>query len=413
MRILFLLQDFPYPPATGINRKVFGLLSYLGSRGLECDVLCFGGPEAAARVPPFEGAIPGVKVLAVVRPASGIVRILKKLLCLLRGLPPSLGGFNSGEFRAALKRAAVDKSYDAVHYDVINMAQYLPWGPPVPSVLSSNDAISLFYERMIRQGPGILRRLYLTVSKYLITRFEREVYPKFDVVHVVSEEDSFHLRGLCPGLAVEVIPIAVDTSFTGLSFPESGRSKAAPRILFTGNLDILGIANGLFEFLEKEYSDLVAETPPFEFYVLGPKAGKHDEKRLSAFHGLKYFKWVEDYRNFLAEADILLALDKSGTGIKTRVLDAMALGKPVVGTRIAFGGIAAENGRDCFICDSPRETAVALKLLLQAPELREKTGKSARQLMLSRYAVTVVGPKWLTLYSGLSAGGQLTGKAAI
>ncbi len=171
--------------------------------------------------------------------------------------------------------------------------------------------------------------------------------------------------------------------------------------MFTGNLDIPGIANGLFDFLENAYGSVVAGASPFEFYVLGPKASVKDEARIAAFPGVKYFRWAEDYIGFLAGADILLSLDKSGTGIKTRVLDAMALGKPVIGTTIAFGGIDAENEKNCFICNGPVETTVALKRLLADKALRETAGKAARELMLSRYSARVVGPKWEALYAGL------------
>lgn len=401
MKILFLLQDFPYPPATGINRKVYGVLSCLASKGWECDVLCFGGPAAAARVPAFEAAVPGVKVLSVIPPPSGAAAVLKKIACLARGLPPSLGGFSSGRFRAALQKAGADSSYHAVHYDVINMAQYLPRGPRVPSVLSANDAISLFYERMIKETPGFLRRLYLSLAKYLIARFEARVYPKFDKVHVVSEEDSAHLKKMCPGLDVEVIPIASNGAFTGQAAFPPGLPAGVPKVVFTGNLDVPGIANGLFDFLAGGY-DAAASPVQFEFIILGPKASPEDEKRISAFPGVKYLRWVEDYVSFLASSDIVLILDRSGApGIKTRTLDAMSLGKPVIGTAIVFSGIAAENGNNCFVCNSPEETGAALKRLLGDKALREKAGKAARELMLSRYSERVVGPKWEALYAGL------------
>ena len=400
MKLLFLLQALPYPPNTGINRKAYNVISYLAAKGWECDILCFGNPEAAAGAAELEKRAPGVKVLSVIPTPRGAELLVKKILSFLKGLPPSLGEFSSAGFRAALEKAGQAKKYDAVHYDVINMAQYLPWGPRVPSVLSSNDAISLSYERMIAENRGRLRKAYLHLAAFLIKRFEREVYPRFSKVHVVSGEDAAHLRGVCPEMDLEVIPIAVDRSFTDLEPARPGAGRGAARGVFTGNLDIPGIANGLFDFLDGSYRDLAASFP-FEFSVLGPKASAEDEKRVSAFPGLKYFRWVEDYRAFLASADILLALDRSGTGIKTRVLEAMALGKPVIGSKIAFGGINAEHGRHCFICSGHRETAAALKQLLADPALREKVGREARGLVLSGYSMAVVGPKWAALYSGL------------
>lgn len=401
MRILFLVQDFPYPPANGITRKVYSVLSHLSGKGWKCDILCFGDRDSVNRAPHLEAALPGVKVLSIIPYDSGVKAILKKAISLLSGLPPSLGGFSDRRFRETFQKACREYSYDVVHYDVINMAQYRQWGPDLPSVFSSSDAISLFYEGMIKESRGLFRRMYLMISRRLIAKYERAVYPKFDKVHVVSKKDSDHLKKLCPGLDVEIIPITANESFIDFLPPRPAPDKIL-KAAFTGNIDIPGIANGLFEFLDTAYRGMIPDTPPFEFHVLGPKASPEDIKRISSFPNVKYFSWVEDYRGFLLGIDILLALDKSGTGIKNRVFDAMALGKPVVGTSIAFSGIDVENRKNCFVCNNPAETAAAIRLLLEDPVLRENIGKAARELMLSRYSAAVNGQKWEALYAGLA-----------
>lgn len=407
MKILFLLQSLPYPPSDGISWKAYNLIRHLASKGWRCDILCFGDRDAGLRAAEFEKLSPGLKVLDVIPPPSGLERSFKKVTSLLSGLPPSLGGFKSRKFRDALKAAAGADRYDAVHYDVINMAQYLRFGPKAPAVLSSNDAISLFYVRLAAESRNVLRKLYLRLAAGLIRRFERKYYRRFDKVHVVSEVDADYLREACPGLHPEVIPLAVDNSFLD---PESEggpiRDKRGVNIAVTGNLDIPYIAAGLFEFLERVFPGVLRDCPQAELHVLGPKASLADEKRIKSFKGVEYLRWAEDYKAFLVAADIVLVLDKSGTGIKTRVLDAMALGKPVLGARISFAGIAVEDGRHCFICNSPNETSLALKKLLFSPELRGKVGQAARELIRSGYSQSVVGPKWEKLYAEVRAGAR-------
>ncbi|MCX5792251.1 MAG: glycosyltransferase family 4 protein [Elusimicrobia bacterium] len=401
MKILFLLQDLPFPPSTGINSKAYNVIRYLAAKGWECDVLCFASGEVSARVRAFEKAVPDVRVLGVYPGPSGIMLILNKAFNFIKGLPPSLAEFYSVDFIKALKAASSATKYDVVHYDVINIAQYLPWGPALPSVLSSNDAISLSYERMIKENHGLLRKIYLSAASLLIKRFEKNHYPGFSAVHVVSSDDAAYLKRISPGTKLKIIPIAMDGSFVNYQ-PGPETCHKVPRVVFTGNLNIPGIANGLFEFLEEVYGDAAAGVPPFELYVLGPKASERDIKRLSLFKGLQYFGWVEDYKAFLAAADVVLILDRSGTGIKTRVLNAMALGKPVIGTTVAFGGISAENGKHCFIRNAPVEIRAALKTLLADKELRENMGRAARGFIFSAYTMEVVGPQWEDLYKDVS-----------
>lgn len=400
MRILFLLQDLPYPPSTGINAKAYSVIRYLASKGWRCDILCFGSDGAASLINEFEAAAPGAKIIGVYPKPSRLTVLFNKIRFFCSGLPPSFGEFRCESFVKALRSVSLTVNYDTVHYDVINMAQYLPDGPNVPSVLSSNDAISLSYSRMVEQNRGLLRKIYLSIAAFLIKRFEKSTYSKFSAVHVVSPDDASYLKNVCPEMRVITIPIAVDESVIG--FNPGGRVKNAPlRMVFSGNLNIPGIANGLFEFLDSAYGEISASYPFLEFYVLGPKASPLDEKRVLLYPRLKYFRWVEDYKNFIASADIVLILDKSGTGIKTRVLDAMALGRPVIGSKIALSGLAVENTRHCFIANTPSEINQAIAKLVESPDMREKMGSEALELIRSKYSMAVIGPQWETLYLGL------------
>lgn len=396
MRVLFLLQSFPYPPNNGISMKLFNLLKHLSARGWGCDLLCFG--PAGTRVAELEGLLPGIKVLGVIPPASGLGKFFRKVKAILGGLPPSLGEFDSEEYRSMLAALSSEK-YDVVHYDLINMAQYLEAGPDAPSILSSNDAISLSYLLLAAESRGVFKRAYLRLAAWLIQRYERKIFGKFVSVHVVSDADADYLRQVCPGLALEVIPITAEDSFLGpVTTAHRCTDKEAPRLVFTGNLEHPIIAEGLFEFLRLVYPTILRSYPHASLHILGPKASASNERRIRNFPNVEYLRWAQDYRAFLAAADVVLVLDRYGTGIKTRVLDAMALGKPVIGTKVAFGGIAAVNGSHCFYCDNPQETSESLSRLLASPTLRKEVGDAARVLIRSSYSMSAVGPKWENFY---------------
>lgn len=403
MKILFLLQELPYPPATGITWKVFNILKYMSAKGHSCDVISFGDDPDGGRISGLQEHIPGINVLAVFPLPGRFVRLLKKLVSFFCGLPPSVGEFSNCRFRRTLSRLAASTHYDLVHYDVINMAQYLPHLSKFPALLSSNDAISLSYERMLLEPAGIWRRLRLFLTSFLIRRYERKAYPEFDAVHVVSAEDSAHLRAISSAIRTEIIPVSVADAY----FDHVKKVPAAVgtpiQVVFTGNLDIPGIRNGLFDFLTKSYPAVMTGFTGWELRILGPKASAETERAISRIGGIKYSRWVDDYAEFLNSADIVLVLDKTGTGIKTRVLDAMALGKPVIASRLAMNGINARNDVDCLVQDSPSELTAALLRLLREAELRERIGTAAKGLISREYLAGVVGPKWEELYQRIAA----------
>ncbi|MHB0995537.1 MAG: glycosyltransferase family 4 protein [Elusimicrobiales bacterium] len=405
MKILFLLQDVPYPTANGINTRVFNILDALASRGVKCDLLCFGDAGAEVRAAALEEKIPGVKVLAVVPPNRGFGKLLCKILHFLRGEPPSQGEFNSSFFRREFVEAAASAQYDAVHYDMLNMAQYHGAVQGLPSMLSACDAISLSYARTAAETRNPLRRLYLLAAAALIRAYERDIYPRFSQVHVVAGEDAGHLLQVSPETDVEVIPIVVLTDLLEKAPAPEGVPGAdcQGRICFAGNLDIAGIRKGLLDFLGRGYPRLRAAFPEVELHILGPKASPRDRREISSHRNVRYFDWVEDYAGFISSADAVIFLDRSGTGIKTRVLEAMGLGRAVVGTANALSGINAVPGEHCLRCEGPEEAADALALLLSNPGLRAGLGKAARALILAEYSVQAVAPRWEELYREAAA----------
>lgn len=403
IKVLFLLQDIPYPPSCGANTKVFNILRHLSRKGFQCDILCFGDGPVEERLAGLRREIPGLRIVGVVPPNKGFRKIALKTINLFKGLPPSLGEFSSELFLKKFQGLPGLRGYNVVHYDLINMVQYLPYGPDTPSLLSSSDAISLSYSRNAKETRNLFRKAYLIIAKRLIAGYERKEYIKFDRVHVVAPEDAGYLKRLSPGMPISMIPLVVSDAY--LDTAENSRDNADTsrglRICFTGNMDIPGIAHGLIDFLKKAYRNVLSSFPDIEFCVLGPKASLRVEKYIATFPSVKYFRWVEDFKALLQTADILLFLDKSGTGIKTRVLESMALGKPAVGTSLAFSGIDVINGTHCMICDTPAEMTAALRVLLTDPVKRETMGRAARQLIASRYSLSAVGPDYEALYAGL------------
>ena len=338
MRILFLLPDFPYPPSTGGRQKVFNELLYLSDRH-QCDVLCFGKVDEA-QINSLESVLPRVGVLGVVSPRTGVRKWLGMLWHLVRLLPPSLAVFAERDYALAVRDSLATGNYDVVHYDIINMAQYLSLGSGKPSVHSPNDATSLVYFRMAKHSVWSLAKVRLLLSAVLLQRFERKIYPLFTKVHVVSQPDAAYLKRLDPRIDVEVIPISVDGTFLNkLKTPHEGNvaSEHRPTIICTGNLRNSAISQGVGDFLRDSYPLILREIPNARLVVLGQIARPSLLRRYKESANIEFYPWVDDYRGFMVQADVVLVPESEGaSGAKTRVVQAMGLGLPVVGSEKAF-----------------------------------------------------------------------------
>jgi glycosyltransferase involved in cell wall biosynthesis len=400
MRILFLLPDFPYPPSTGGRLKVFNELVYLSERH-QCDILCFGNPENIQKRG-FAAALPKVRVVGLIPLPSSMSKLVGMVWNLIRGLPPSLAAFSGKSYALAVKNCLLVGNYDVVHYDIVNMAQYQPLGAKLPSVHSPNDATSLVYLRVVEHMAWSLTKLRLLISTILLRRFERRMYPSFSKVHVVSTADAEYLKRLDSMIDVSTIPITIDGGFlvkVQAVDHENNIPDYKPKIICTGNLGNMAIAQGVEEFLQNAFPFIVQKIPAVQLIVLGQNINPSLRQKIAENANVKFCTWVDDYRSFLTEADVVLVPDCAGPpGAKTRAVQAMGLGLPVVGTVSAFDGIPLTDGEHALVYRSMHECAESILKLLNNRKMREMLGESAHRLATGEFALSAVGPKYESLY---------------
>lgn len=405
MRILFLLPDFPYPASTGGRLKVFNILKYM-SRIHQCDILCFGEINEE-KLTGLAMSLPTVKVLGVFPPVTGFRKLRAGLGGLVRGLPPSFAAFSRPEYRVFLQEILNRGAYDIVHYDIINMAQYLTFARRTASFHSPNDATSMVYFRMAARLGWSIQKLRILFSATLLRRFERKTYPLVDKIHVVSMEDAAYLCSLDERIDVTAIPIAIDGTLPLESEWGNRREvlhKGPARIICTGNFDNSAIAAGIDQFVRCAMPVIVAALPGTELVILGKNVNGRLKQYYAGMPGVRVLTWVENYREFLSTADVVLVPDQVGPdGAKTRTLEAMSLKLPVVGTRTAFAGIPAIHREHGLIYGSMPECIELMLSVLRDEKLKEDLGNKAFQLVADNFSLDAVGPRYEQLYEAAIA----------
>ena len=380
--------------------KVLNILKQL-SKVNQCDILCFGNLEKS-NIDGLVASLPNVQILNVIPPASGGAKLLAMLWNLASGLPPSFASYSGRKFAVALRECLANGNYDLVHYDIVNMAQYLPYASEIPSVHSPNDATSLVYFRIAKSVPWSLGKVRLLISAVLLRRFEKKFYPFFNKIHVVSECDAGYLKKLGSNINVVTIPITIDDAFLNKADIQDGEfndDEGDHKIICTGNLGNPAIAKGVQDFVSVAWPIILKRMPNIRFVVLGQNVGRTLEDCLSKAANIELVSWAEDYKGFLASADVVLVPDIVGaSGAKTRTIHAMGLGLPVVGTETAFAGIPFLNGRDGLLYKTMPECAELILTLLNNKKIGREMGENAHQLIVNEFSLSFVGPRYEKLY---------------
>lgn len=395
MKILFLLQEFPYPPTNGIRWKAYTVLQAL-SRKHECHLLSFEDTSSTSGVSEFLEQVPNAKVLGVFSPLKS------SLATRVRGLfsvgLPSAGRYSIPRFDEALRQALSATRYDAVHIDMINLIHYADVVGSSPLLLSVNDAVSLGYSNAARNLPSLPRRFWTRLAEKLIARYERTAY-RNRIVHVVSENDKRYLERLCPSAQVEVVPLAVDTNY--FETTSETDETARPVVIVPANYGLPAARAAVFEFLQVATARAGQVGLDVVFKLVGPGSNPPFRQRLSPWTAVQFLGWVEDYRKTLSEGSVVVFPETAGAGTKNRVLQAMALAKPVLMTPTAADGVGVTHGKDGLVCRSAGEFSSALISVLTDDRAARNLGASARSLVALSHNMETVTRKWEALYQSL------------
>jgi len=225
---------------------------------------------------------------------------------------------------------------------------------------------------------------------------------EFAAVHVVSPVDADYLMRRNPGANnVEVISLCAEPEFLGLPLEHphcADRIKRQAVIVTSGNLREAYIAEPVVQFIKSGFTEIKSIWPDVSLIVIGAGASKKYARAMEAESNVRLIPWVDNYVDAIRKADILIFLDKSGSGMKTRVIQALAAGKPVVGTKTALEGIKVTDGIDAFLCSSVGDIVQIIRRLIEDSELRIKVGFSARELVKKYYERSIIGEKWELFY---------------
>jgi glycosyltransferase involved in cell wall biosynthesis len=389
MRILFLLQELPYPIKNGMNWKIFHLLKYL-SKDWQCDVISFY--DTISSIDNCTKNFDHVNWVGFYKKPNIFKYYYYLIVCLLQLKPFSFARYYSKRLFLDLK--VLKSNYDVVHYDMVNMAQYFQ--SDIASVHSPNDATSLFYKKLNAITNSRLIKARLFLAQCLLSRFEKFAYPKFDNVHVLANDDAEYLRSICPGINTTVIPFGVQSG----SLLANSSEKSIDLLVLGGGNDP-AVSVGIEEFIKTCLPFLFSKFP----YLTVRFHGRGAKNLLSKFlpnpdMRISSSDWVDDIELLIHSAKLIILCDKAGTGIKTRAIQSLSCGACIVGTKISFEGLSNyfENQRHCYVVDDICDMQSVIIDLLKNSNLRYQVGKAGNMALNISLTWEILISSYVKLY---------------
>lgn len=378
-KILFLTPRFPWPLFDGGRIRIFETLKHLS-----------GDHEVTLAVPlrPDEAAVDMVPVSRFCRRVLSTVRSERPAAVARR----MLGGafhrhalaqsyFFDGSLARQLADLTSDEEFDIIHVEFPLMAPYLRAvrSDRAVKVLSTHNIESIRFERELRQGPLDRRRALLLADQWLAGQWEVRAIRAFHGVTTVSEGERSWVRERAPRTSVELVPNGVDTRYFAFSPP-----CPSSVITFVGSMDYPPNIDAVLWLGESIFPEIRRRVPHLRFRVVGSRVDPR-VRALAGQPGIEITGQVDDIRPYLAESLALVVPLRSGGGTRLKILQGMAMGRPVISTTVGAEGIELEAGKHCLLAETRDEWVNEVVRLHADHQLAGRLAKAGRELVERKY----------------------------
>lgn len=284
--------------------------------------------------------------------------------------------------------------YDVIVLDHYEVSAYLPDNYAGTVVYHAHNAYFKIWDRFARLPGNPAMRLAAFVEARRVRAYEAMVAKRASLVFA-APNDAEEL--ISSGVARDKI---CDTYHLGddahLELPELNFAQTEKKLMYVGFLGWEPNVQGLLWFIDRVWPLLIKEHPELEFEIVGKNPDERLCEAVSRHCGIRLAGFVADLDSVYSESRVSVAPLLFGSGMKVKVLDAMARGIPTVTTRVGAEGIDIVNGEHLLVADDETLMATHVSTLLKDDVVWDKLRVNSRQLIRERYT-------WSRLFAAMHA----------
>jgi glycosyltransferase involved in cell wall biosynthesis len=320
---------------------------------------------------------------------------LKRLLLPGTRYPQAADAAWSARMWQAIRQQLAQHDYDLAHlFGGVQVYEYARALDILPALIVPYESYSLYLRRRLAACSGTRSCVLGAIRLSIARRYESWIFSPYRRVVVVSEQDRDELRHINPALNIEVIPNGVDLGY----FQAQNSERESATLLFVGNYEYEPNVDAALQLARGILPQVQAEIPAAKLWLVGH--APTPEMQALAGESIRVTGRVEDLRPYLAQATAFVSPLRLGAGIKNKVLEALAMGCPLVATPLSVDGIAVTVGEDALVAESLAEPVIRL---LGDVDLQQKLAQNGRHLVETRYSWQRVADLYEQLYDALLA----------
>lgn len=391
MKLLQLTGRLPYPPDDGGKIGIFNLTKYLSLRGHRIVLLSITSSRKKETSRNIEGLRKWCDVRTVYKNTE--TNLWGLFLNLFFKIPYPISKYHTSKVKDAIRKILSNGRFDLVHIDSLHMAYYAEFIQrefKLPVVLREHNVQTTIMERYYRRQENPLIKLYAYLQWQKMHKYEAKICEIFDKCLMITEADKKRVKRMNPSVKTCIIPAGVDTSyFYPLKIKEELRS-----LVFVGDLSWLPNVDALLWFYARVWPRIKKAFLQVKFYVIGRRPPQKIRKLSKKDQNIMVTGFVTDVRPYVAKCSVYIVPLRIGGGMRLKILEAMAMERPVVATSVGAEGIMATDRENIMIADSEANFAERVIELLKDANVRRRLAQGGKRLVEQEY-------RWESIVEGL------------
>jgi len=376
VRILYVCHRFPFPPRRGGKIRPFNMIRHL-SREHEVTVASIvRSSQEAAEGRGLAQHCARYEMGRVYDP----VQALRMVARLPTPAPSSLAYFYSPDLARRVRELLASERFDLIFVHCSSAAQYVEHAQGVPKILDFGDMDSQKWLEYARYKPFPASIGY-RLEAHKLMREERRLASRFDLCTATTRAEWETLQSYGTAVTSDWFPNGVDSDY----FAPSSEPYDPDTIAFVGRMDYYPNQQCMFEFCSHTLPRLQAKRPALKLLIVGadPPSAVRELQKLP---GVTVTGSVPDVRPYLRRSALMVAPLNIARGTQNKILEAMAMGVPVVASRAAAGGVDAVDQEHFLVASAPEHYGPLILRIVEQPPERLRLSQEGRERMLSNHA---------------------------
>jgi polysaccharide biosynthesis protein PslH len=368
MKILYLCHRFPFPPNSGAKVRAFNTIRHLSERHQVVVATLEVEPGEAAR----GSGLAAYCTRYLVEPVSPLAAKLRMGLSLLTCEPATMGAFRSSRLKQRVAAELASENFDLVMFHSSSVVQYVDHDIAVPLFIDFVDMDSekwLVYAR----HRGFPLNLGYWVEGRKLARAERAMAKRAALSTCATAAETESLDAMGAGTPTDWFPNGVDLAF----FHPSDTATEADRLCFIGRMDYYPNAECMVDFCTHVLPLIRQRRPQVTLSIVGAEPTA-SVRRLADLPGVEVTGTVDDVRPYVWRSAVTVAPLNIARGTQNKILEAMAMGVPVVCSTLAARGVDAVVGEHLLAAGDPQGYADAIVGLLEDDAARMRIAAAGR-----------------------------------